>query len=114
MATSTSSGTSTHTARGTSPLDLCDNAYGPLSDEVKMRLRRYLVAPSAEGWHDIHGIILSWNPIRTVWQALIHVDASTPRSGPRHGMHETPKWTWWPDAVTLMRAIRWAVDNRKG
>jgi hypothetical protein len=94
--------------------DGAHNMFGPLGPEIRERLLAFLNAPSFPRWDDIHSIILNAKVGLgiTVWQAVIAVDPTFPRTGKPEGM-ETPapheRWDRYPDALTVARAIRWAV-----
>lgn len=63
-------------------------------------LAAYLAAPTEPGWARLaHRIIPG--TLRTVWQAWTRVDGSAPLRRPPGG-----RWSSWPDAFTLRRAIR--------
>lgn len=131
-------------------LDSATNDFGRLSEDVRARVARYLEAPSAEGWDDINGIIISHtaglghNRPATIWQAVIAVDPSfrdisIPSPAPQCPVCTAPiykrkcghcgnvlragqikllgrrpaeqRWTKWPDAMLLARAIRAALSD---
>lgn len=102
---------------GSRLLDGCRNMYGPLAPDIRRRIAAYLAAPSVDGWDDVHSIIVSDdNPrCRTLWQAVIAVDPSFPRTGAPEpaGKRITAQARWrgrFPDAVTVARAIRLACS----
>lgn len=67
------------------PLDLqrATNLFGRLQPEVKDRVVKYLNGPTESGWAEIHGILIS--PRITIWQAVIRVDPTFPKTGRRMG-----------------------------
>lgn len=52
-----------------------------LNSDMKRLLKAYLRSPSQKGWDRIHGIILPHTG-KTVWQTLLRLDPTFPRSGP--------------------------------
>jgi hypothetical protein len=98
--------------------DGANNMFGPINEELKGRIVRYLHAPTPEGWDDIHGIIINDHANllqpRTIWQAVIKVDATFPKTGPRTTTKDgvvirSQGWKRYPDAITLARAIKAAL-----
>ena len=86
------------------------NLYGPLREESKERLQRFLDNPTADNWQDISGIMIS--PMLTVWQAVIAVDPTFPQTGrlaDEEG-HVVREWERVPDFFTLRRALKYAQE----
>lgn len=84
-----------------------NNAFGALSDEVRARLRAVLTRPTQASWDAAHCIILTWAPRHyTLWQAVIAVDPTFPRSKPC----DAP-WPRIPDSFTIARAIKLAAGR---
>lgn len=73
----------------------------PLNGEVQALILAYLNGPSQEGWRALRGI--SVVGATTLWQAWCQHDANAPRAGD----------TGFPDAETLISAIRHAVTARR-
>jgi hypothetical protein len=96
-------------------LDHASNIKGPMTPDYKKAIYRYLQNPSVENWDAIHCIILCWNARRkmTVWQALIEESPRYAYSAKSHKFHAKAKdkWAFIPDAITLARAIKKALDN---
>lgn len=78
----------------------CRNLFGPLDGECRARLRAVLRNPTEETWEDAYSLIISVNPLSTLWQAWTAIDPTAPRSKPCDG-----PWPKIPDVVTLRRAI---------
>lgn len=63
-------------------LDYATNGFGqPIEAEYAEKIAAYLDTPDYPGWSDIHGILLS--PSRTLWQAILEIDPTFPRTGRR-------------------------------
>jgi predicted nucleotidyltransferase len=62
-------------------LDKARNMFGPLSPEIRKRILNFLQNPTTDSWDDIQSIIISG--FGTIWQAMIQIDPSFPRSGRR-------------------------------
>lgn len=98
-------------------LDSATNMFGPIGAEARAQIVRYLDAPSADGWDDIHGIVIEAKRFRTIWQAVTALDPSfrnisIPYSSSR-GRRSPPskRWKRWPDALLVMRAIKAALSG---
>lgn len=83
------------------------NMFGPLDQEIRQRILRFLNNPSEKNWDDIFSIIINdrakLSGTRTIWQAVLAIDPTFPRT--KSGKH----WERVPDAMTVARAIRAAV-----
>lgn len=89
-------------------LNRCGSIFGKLEPEMMERLKAVVANPTQETWDNAHGIILE--PTgglggTTLWQAWLAVDPAAPRSKPLDG-----PWPRIPDQLTVVRAIRWAVN----
>lgn len=94
-------------------LDDAANMFGPLDANIRMRIQRYLHDPSAENWSDIHSILIK--PFVTIWQAVILIDPSFTHIGLPHSgfpTDHTERWSKWPDALLVMRAIKAALTPK--
>ena len=93
------------------------NFYGPLSPDIKKRIKNYLCHPTVEGWVDIYGIIIRADIGLglTVWQAVIAVDPAFPRVGRRTDFkgNVLREWQKIPDPFTLKKALEWAKSIKK-
>lgn len=91
-------------------LSLAVNMLGPMSETIKDRLREFFEHPCRDTWDDISSIILNETSL-TVWQAVIAVDSSFPKTGP----HTSPKgiilkdWERVPDPETVKEALIYAT-----
>jgi hypothetical protein len=87
--------------------DRAANLFGPIGPDQKKRILRYLEKPTEKGWDNIQCIVISeqagFTRPRTVWQAVIAVDPTFPRS------KEGKTWERIPDPFTVARAIREAT-----
>jgi hypothetical protein len=102
-------------------LNLADNMWGKLSGEVRARLVAAINDPGEETWDDAHGIILRFGEgLLTLWQAVMAVDPTFPRTGPvtrwveddsELGGHSEPVsgWERTPGAETIIQAINYAT-----
>ena len=107
-------------------LTQASNMFGKLSDEVRERLMAVINNPCEETWEDAHSIILNFGPGPgigmgvTLWQAVIAVDSTFPKTGPQTrwveddselGGHSEPVsgWARVPDAETIVQAINYAT-----
>lgn len=95
-------------------LDKARTMFGPLKPEYRAKLVKYLKQPTEKGWDQIHGIVISQRfGVNTVWQAVLAVDPTFPRSAdckPRGGN----RWSRIPDAILVTRAIQQATAGIEG
>ena len=82
----------------------CRNAFGGLKGDVRKRLLAVLNHPCQASWDAAHTIIIAGSKMTTLWQAVIVVDPTFPRSK----RIEDP-WPVVPDQFTLCRAIKQAT-----
>ena len=54
----------------------------PLPPEAKARIKSYLIAPSRRGWSAISSLHVKGS--RTVWQLVLELDPTFPRTGPAY------------------------------
>jgi hypothetical protein len=87
------------------------NLFGPLSPEIIARLDAVVANPTNETWEDAHSIILRAKGFRTLWQAVIEVDPTFPRTGPRTDAegNQVSGWAAIPTREVIMAAITEAV-----
>ena len=89
------------------PLDLAfaTNFFGIIKPDIKKRLEKLIKNPNQKNWDDTYSLIInvSGHP-KTLWQAVLMVDADFPR---RKALDEP--WTSIPSQETLIKAIRLAV-----
>jgi hypothetical protein len=94
-------------------LDLARNMLGPLGPEPRARLAAVLADPTNETWEAAHSIVL--NPDvgmgLTLWQAVIEMDPTFPKTGPTWGpgSDEPRAWGRIPSAHLLRQAINFAT-----
>jgi len=93
-------------------LDMASNLFGKLGTDVRERLTAAIENPCNETWDDAHSIILNRESWTTLWQAVIAVDPSFPKTGPCHNTREgLPRdaWPCVPDAETIVQAVNYAT-----
>jgi len=92
-------------------LSIAKNGLGPLTEPLRFRLRAVVECPCEEHWDEAQGILLSWSPMVTLWQAVIAVDPSFPRTGKvTDAVGELVlDWQRVPDSDLLLRAICYGV-----
>lgn len=94
---------------------LCDGFGRPLASDTRRRIARYLKNPTFRRWCDIAGIVVRPG-IFTLWQAVIAVDPTFPTVGRtvNDRGRVIKEWARIPDAVLIMRALRYAAGNDGG
>ncbi len=90
-------------------LQECKDMLGRnLSPESEEDIKDYLRNPTPDNWDGVSGIIVCSGG-KTIWQSVIAVDPTFPRSGRRYE-HQTGKvikeWERIPDPVLVIRAIK--------
>lgn len=91
-------------------LTLATNMFGPLDSGTIARLAAVIDNPTQETWEDTHGIILNGFGMLTLWQAVIAVDPSFPRTGPAYTADDEPgEWQHVPSAEVIRQAINYAT-----
>ncbi len=94
-------------------LDLARNAFGPLPEKVRRRIRRYLAGPTEPRWDDVSSIIVNWQSAdcHTLWQAVLAVDPTFPRVGRRTDQHGRilEHWARIPEPKLVVEALRFAT-----
>lgn len=87
------------------------NIFGPLKPELRARLKAVLDDP-ASNWEDAYCIIV--NGSKTLWQYVIAVDPTFPKTGPvTDAKGRTVKsWDRYPDQLTIAKALRYAANGR--
>lgn len=70
------------------------NAHGfPLSVECRRRIKKYLINPTYQGWHDIHAIVI-WNaPVINIWTQVCHCNYFLDVTGREYVKDEAGEWT---------------------
>jgi hypothetical protein len=94
------------------------NYFGTVSAEIQRRVSAFMDAPGYDTWDDIYAIILApakkcdcrGRGCTTVWQAVIAVEPTFPRSG-KSGRTARERWAKYPDAMTVARAIKHATGG---
>ena len=91
-------------------LDLASNMFGHLGEDVRARLWAVVDNPTEATWDDAHGIILNRDVGLglTLWQAVIAVDPTYPKSG-RMDDDLITRFDRIPSQHTLLQAISYAT-----
>jgi hypothetical protein len=98
--------------------DHCSNIFGGLDGSIRRRLELVIADPEKH-WNDNHGIILRglhgtgrW---MTLWQAVLAVDPTFPKTGPcttADGI-VIDGWKRFPDHDTILKAILYAAEGAR-
>lgn len=93
--------------------DNLDNVFGALKPDIRKRLRKLIDKPTTRTWDDAYSIIINGGAMRTLWQAVIAVDPTFPRTGPRTDKHGTvlQGWARVPDHDTIIKALLLATKT---
>lgn len=89
------------------------NLWGRLTAPIKTRLRAAVYQPTEETWNNAYSIIVGSDGWMTLWQAVIAVDPTFPRSGPATDARgrQVERWEKVPSQETLIRALRYATKE---
>lgn len=94
-------------------LDLAHNALGRLPERVRQRIKRFLAHPTEPRWDDVSSIIVNWDAAEcsTIWQAVVQVDPTFPRTGRRTDQHGriAERWSRIPTPELVVKALRFAT-----
>ena len=82
-------------------LEECRNVFGGLRGDVRQRLLAVLNNPCQQTWDNAHTIIITGARMTSLWQAVLAIDSTFPRS---KGLDEP--WPVVPDQFTVCRAIK--------
>lgn len=85
-------------------LDLARNMFGPLDSDTRRRIEAVVAAPSQKTWEDAHCIIVGSDGWMTLWQAVLVIDPTFPRSKP----HDAP-WPKLPNRDLILSALGYAT-----
>ncbi len=92
-------------------IDQCRNMFGPLKPEYRKRLEAVLDNPTPKTWDDAYSIIITFDPLVTLWQAVCEVDTSFPRRAAADDNYNA-RWERIPDQFTLYRALNVALIHQ--
>jgi hypothetical protein len=97
----------------TAEMNLARNMFGALSPRLRARIIHFIQNPCFETWDDISSIIINWASAEacTIWQAVICVDPTFPRSGrvtDQKGKM-VREWERIPTVETLKKALEFAT-----
>lgn len=86
-------------------LEFATNLFGVIKPEIKKRLQAVIDNPNQDTWEDAHSLIVNnKGRMTTLWNAVIKVDSSFPKSKPL----DAP-WTKIPTSETIIKALRLAI-----
>lgn len=85
--------------------------HGPLDDRQRGRLQSLIDSPSQATWEEAHSVILDRDSWTTLWQAILAIDPSFPRTGQTtdaRGNVVAP-WPRIPSPQLVVQAINYAT-----
>lgn len=93
-------------------LEKCENLFGKISPQIQKRIKNYIKKPTFDNWDDIQCIIIGSN-MKTIWQAVIEIDPTFPRSGRRTDLdgNVIKEWECIPEPLIVLQAIKQATKN---
>ena len=86
----------------------CANMFGDkIKPELAKLIKDYIKTPTCDGWDDIKGIIIC-SDSTTIWQAVLTVDRTFPRTGRREDEKGNiiKEWERIPEPLLVLQAIR--------
>ncbi len=95
-------------------LDQCFNMFGqPLPNEIRKRIKLFLLYPSPDTWDDVHGILI--NGHTTIWQAVVTIFPWFTRVGRTFDdkWNLVKEWSEIPTLMMVMKAIRENFKSNK-
>jgi glutathionylspermidine synthase len=86
-------------------LAFANNIFGPIKEDIRIRLQAVIDNPCQDTWDDAYTIILTTKGrMPTLWNAVRHIDPEFPMSKPLDD-----SWPSIPTSDTIKKAINWAV-----
>jgi len=87
------------------------NMFGALNLECRTRLQAVIDEPNLDTWEDAHSLIIGADGWITLWQAVIAVDPTFPRTGPTTTLKgkKLTDWERVPDRSTIRQALAYAT-----
>lgn len=84
-----------------------------LKQEYKENILAYIESPNFLLWDEIHCYIISTGMTCTVWQNLLEVDPTFPRTGRSYGeqMRITKEWERIPSSEDMIEVIKLAAQK---
>lgn len=95
-------------------LDGCKNMFGEMSPKMKKEIRKYIADPNFEQWDEIaHYTINPAGKMFTVWNAVLEVDPSFPRTGRVADCDDNmiKEWERIPEPFLVLQAIRFVTGK---
>jgi len=92
-------------------LNFASNVWGKLNGLAKARIQAFVDNPTTETWDECHTLILNGKTFLTLWQAVIAVDPSFPKTGRCEDVKGLmlKDWKAIPTVETLRKAIFYAT-----
>jgi len=96
-------------------LNLARNMFGSLTPGIRRRIIHYLAKPTIESWNDIYCIIIGWGNgagnAETIWQAVIAIDPTFPKTGRVTDLkgNVIREWAAMPSIETIKKALIFAT-----
>lgn len=90
-----------------------DAGKRPLDNERKLRIINYLINPCEPLWDNIAGLHIAG--FSTLWQAVLKVDPTFPRTGRRYEMESNRvirKWERIPEPELVLKAIKHITEEK--
>lgn len=102
-----------------SVLAKCKNMFGEtMLPEYQRKIKRFLKNPNTDTWDDIHGIIIEPEHMTTIWQAILTLDPTFPRTGRRTRFNGIGKedtlindWERIPTPLQVLQAIKEVIRD---
>lgn len=95
----------------TQDLDLASSMLGSLTPDARRRVLELHARPSRRTWDAAYSIILHGPSMLTLWQAVLAVDPSFPRTGKCTDTRGRilQDWPAVPSSAVIRRAVRYAT-----
>lgn len=86
--------------------------FGSFSKNAALRIQSFLNEPNSDRWNDIAGLLI--NGRDTVWQAILEIDSSFPRSGREYDEFNNliKDWDRIPKPLEVQRAIKLKLNKK--
>lgn len=96
-------------------LDNGENMFGKISPVIKKEIKEYINNPSFDQWDKIaHYIISPIGQIKTIWNAIVDIDSTFPRTGRAEDSEGNivREWERIPEPLLVLQAIKYVTSHR--
>jgi hypothetical protein len=92
-------------------IEFAQNPFGKLKQPLKEALYNYYEFPNNDNWNDIYGMVIATGRVATVWQAVLAIDPTFPRSIPADAWEteDAARWSRIPTRDEFVKALNYVT-----